>query len=1364
MPPPSATPAVAPPPPSTPPKSVPQGPVKKPLASMLPQKYKNVDVKELFPEFRENKVLRFSRLFPIKASYKPRIWKNVKRRFKTEEGSGEPESPPKMAKGEWSLNFAPPPTDPDAYVEDQAVRFHRPFQAKKHEEEVKANKVKQSKGPQATDWRNGPAEYWYDMLGLPEKVEDFDYGMKKHEENGSVQQEPVVVASTSKDQVKNEIPDDAFLMVTQANWEEDVIWNGDDVRHKVLQKLNSKTNAAGWVPSSFNRTAGSMTGKLTSIKPQTMHLKRPRQDEEFFSIFSVENEELSYGRWEDQVIWDHEKMPVKLEPKMVTVDPNDDNIILGIPEDIDPATLPQEGPIKKVKIIQKHVKKSRMMLNRSGIINVIEEESPPPPPKVVDKDPYNMSNDEFYTPKTHESQIKVTSGEFLQHATPVVELRAPFVPTFIGAPKLRLFHRGPLKRYSHGVLANIGNYHGVNPLMKHMKKRAKEREKEREEAGGGEIFFMRTPEDTSGKDGEILLMEFMEEYPPLLSLTGMCSKIKNYFKRKPGTDSNEEAAKLPYGELNLAHTSPFLGQMSPGQTIQAMENNMFRAPIYEQDVPTTDFLVIRTRNEFSVREVNGLYTVGQECPLYEVPGPNSKKANNFTRDFLQVFIYRLFWSSQNNPRRIKMDVIKKAFEAHSESSIRKRLKPCAEFHRTGPDSNWWVVKHNFRLPTEDEIRSMVSPEQCCAYFSMIAAEQRLKDAGYGEKSIIAQQDDDDEETSMKLDVEVQVAPWNTTRAYILAMKGKCLLQLTGPADPTGPAAEGFSYVRIPNKPTNKEEAAQQPKRTVTGTDADLRKLPLKEARAILRQNGVPEEEIKRLSRWEVIDVVRTLSTEKVKAGEEGDQKFSRGNRFSIAEHQERYREECQRIFDTQNKVLGSDEVLSSDDASSSEDERDDDLDEMGRSLETLLSNKKSSGQLRREQEEKERKNLQKMIMDHGSKKDNKNEEKPDEDDGPPQVLKITRTYRDSDGKERVRTEYVRNNPVVIQTYVKIRQTKDSEFIKQFATLDDAAKEEMKKEKRRIQEQLRRIKRNQEKDRIRMQEQEAKQAAKLAKLAAKGKHPDKVKCGACGAQGHMKTNRACPKFNPNDPELLGLGPINVALTEKDEEELEKRIIDIENEDEGLVSVDGTKMTLKSKLLDQVEEVRRRSLKIQVPKEILKAQKGRKRAGTVEHCDYLSKPSYKKRARVRTDHVTTLASFLDDVWKELKNMDEAAQFRQPVNTKLVVDYLDKVDIPMDLSVIKASIDDHKYQSREGFLTDIAQIVKNSQIYNGDDDKITREAKMLMEKVVNKFSENEDTLQELEKKINPLLDENEQVKFSFILESVLTKIMQMQVSLKS
>ena len=37
--------------------------------------------------------------------------------------------------------------------------------------------------------------------------------------------------------------------------------------------------------------------------------------------------------------------------------------------------------------------------------------------------------------------------------------------------------------------------------------------------------------------------------------------------------------------------------------------------------------------------MNTIYTVGQECPLYEVPGPNSKRANNFVRDFLQVHFF-----------------------------------------------------------------------------------------------------------------------------------------------------------------------------------------------------------------------------------------------------------------------------------------------------------------------------------------------------------------------------------------------------------------------------------------------------------------------------------------------------------------------------------------------------------------------------------------------------------------------------------------------------------------------------------------------------------------------------------------------------
>ncbi len=184
------------------------------------------------------------------------------------------------------------------------------------------------------------------------------------------------------------------------------------------------------------------------------------------------------------------------------------------------------------------------------------------------------------------------------------------------------------------------------------------------------------------------------------------------------------------------------------------------------------------------------------------------------------------------------------------------------------DSNWWVIKPDFRLPSEEEIRAMVSPEQCCAYYSMLAAEQRLKDAGYGEKSFFAP-DDDNEDDLQKIDDEVRTAPWNTTRAFIAAMKGKCLLAVTGPTDPTG-CGEGFAYMKVPNKPSGAKDdtsSPQQAKKTVTGTDADLRRLNLKQAKQLLRKFGISEEDIKKLSRWEVIDVVRTYSTQQAKMGE-----------------------------------------------------------------------------------------------------------------------------------------------------------------------------------------------------------------------------------------------------------------------------------------------------------------------------------------------------------------------------------------------------------------------------------------------------------------------------------------------------------------
>lgn len=1316
----------------------------------------------------------------------------------------------------WTFNYAP-------VIKEQLASDDEEKLLKKVERGEPENKpdpnAREDSGPKVADWRFGPAQIWYDMLEVPETGEGFNYGFKVKEAKEEI-----------KSEAKSEFPDDSFLMVSQLHWEDDVVWDGNDIKHKVMQKLNCKTNAAGWVPSSGNRTAQafSQPGKAGAVlgpggvlrlptnamptplpppkaKAPNLAPKTPQREQEnddtWYSIFPVENEELVYGQWEDEVIWDAENMTKVPKPKILTLDPNDENIVLGIPDDIDPSKqLADSVAPVKVKIPHPHVKKSKLLLGKAGVINVLQEDAPLPPPKSPDRDPFNISNDIFYQPKSSETtlRLKVGGGNLIQHSTPVVELRAPFIQTHMGPMRLRNFHRPPMKRFSHGALAHPGP-HSVMPLVKHIKKKAKVREQERMASGGGDVFFMRAADDLTGRDGDLVLVEFCEEHPPLINQVGMCSKMKNYYKRKAGKDTGPPSFK--YGEVAYAHTSPFLGILHPGQSIQAVENNMYRAPIYEHKIPHTDFIVIRTRQQYYIREIDALYSAGQLCPLYEVPGPNSKRANNFVRDFLQVFIYRLFWKSRDNPRRIKMDDIKKAFPSHSESSIRKRLKLCADFKRTGMDSNWWVIKPDFRLPTEEEIRAMVSPEQCCSYFSMISAEQRLKDAGYGEKFIFTPAEDDDEEMQLKMDDEVKVAPWNTTRAYIQAMKGKCLLQLTGPADPTG-CGEGFSYVRVPNKPTqSKEEQESQPKRTVTGTDADLRRLSLNNAKALLRKFGVPEEEIKKLSRWEVIDVVRTLSTEKAKAGEEGMDKFSRGNRFSIAEHQERYKEECQRIFDLQNRVLSSAEVLSTDEGESS-DEDSSDIEEMGKNIENMLANKKTSTQLSMEREEQERQELRKMIMegDDRKNKDKKSKEEEDNLDSMAstsqqgRVLKIYRTFRNPEGKEFTRVEIVRKQSV-IDAYVKIRTTTDENFIRQFATLDEAQKEEMKREKRRIQEQLRRIKRNQEREKLAghftnspalglgssnldrhsnssLLGSETKSNTSLSnpstpltpqksstlsppKSRRKTKlKPDlKLKCGACGNVGHMRTNKACPLYQNSGP----APPLNVAMTEEQEEEIEKQL---NADDEDLVNVDGTKVKLSGKLIKHAEEMKRRTLLLKVPKDAMSARRKR-RAVTELHCDYL-KRQQRPANRRRTDPVVVLSTILESILNEMRDLPDVQPFLFPVNVKLVMDYYKIIQRPMDLQTIRENLRQKKYQSREEFLADVNQIVENSNLYNGPKSSLTTAAHRMLTRCVERLGEKEERLMRLEKAINPLLDDNDQVALTFILDNVInTKLKTMSES---
>lgn len=59
------------------------------------------------------------------------------------------------------------------------------------------------------------------------------------------------------------------------------------------------------------------------------------------------------------------------QPCILTLDPNDENIILGIPEDKDPNKEESVQPVKK----EKEIRRSRILLGKAGIIKEeLEEE------------------------------------------------------------------------------------------------------------------------------------------------------------------------------------------------------------------------------------------------------------------------------------------------------------------------------------------------------------------------------------------------------------------------------------------------------------------------------------------------------------------------------------------------------------------------------------------------------------------------------------------------------------------------------------------------------------------------------------------------------------------------------------------------------------------------------------------------------------------------------------------------------------------------------------------------------------------------------------------------------------------------------
>lgn len=166
-------------------------------------------VQTFFPSFKPNEILCFSSLFPRNPASLPHPWQDAKRRRRKRLADE------RVCPDDWKFKFRPVPPPED--MDDQEARFlsvgsSQALSARKEPQIIIDEKT--------SEWRFGPAQFWYDLYSVPQDGRGFDYGFKLKTQ-----------VSTSDDEGKppsevgSDVPDDVFLMVTQQAWENKILWD-----------------------------------------------------------------------------------------------------------------------------------------------------------------------------------------------------------------------------------------------------------------------------------------------------------------------------------------------------------------------------------------------------------------------------------------------------------------------------------------------------------------------------------------------------------------------------------------------------------------------------------------------------------------------------------------------------------------------------------------------------------------------------------------------------------------------------------------------------------------------------------------------------------------------------------------------------------------------------------------------------------------------------------------------------------------------------------------------------------------------------------------------------------------------------------
>ena len=478
-------------------------------------------------------------------------------------------------------------------------------------------------------------------------------------------------------------------------------------------------------------------------------------------------------------------------------------------------------------------------------------------------------------------------------------------------------------------------------------------------------------------DGKIALFEHIDEYPLFMANFGMANKMKKYLystklfitsnnKNNNNMKLNEVEQKTlnmigPNGSqilLKPEQKLPLLGQIDQNELkgINIIDNNMYKAPVFYEKIsyPNSaintslgkkryNFLITFTKNDkgqkvFHIRELEHLYTVAQEEPKIEVYPPNSRQYISFLKNKIETYTYMLY-NEIGYKVGINFKIFQNLFPAVTEQVLKKIFK----------EMNIEIDKYMcyFKKLPGDINQRRIEPENICQFESCQFGIYKLREVGiknltnadkisYATNKFINNKTTLPKEKYSAKVIEEQLltTPWNITQNYLQSKQTKGMLSIKGIGDPSN-GNGGYSFLKMPVKSYNENKTLKEEMdvlknqnkniKTVTGTDADLRKLSKEDIKIKLIQLGIEEEAIQKMGRWKRVSLLRSTSSHAVKLGYEGDiVKYARNQRYNTKSQREAYQRNINEVFKKQIDYILNADSIPLDEKESDSDKNDED--------------------------------------------------------------------------------------------------------------------------------------------------------------------------------------------------------------------------------------------------------------------------------------------------------------------------------------------------------------------------------------------------------------------------------------------------------